>query len=823
MEQTTQSYETDPIDGEIDLRGLFHSLFRRKKTIIFTFMVVLFITLAWLANQRPVYRANAVLEIKVNEKQSMNLEDIFMGDYGGRMDSDGEIEILKSLTVARKAVQKSGYQLVLDNSEKVLDKVIIKKGTAVYHKIRELAFGKEKEAPYVVTVSLKPKLHLELLEKSPVSLPVEYKLIFDENSKIRILDKEERLVFQGSAHEPCVAPLFSFRIKGRLPRAGTRYPMHFRSELDAAQSLQRQFSAGSIKKTYLVRLILTSHDPELSARLLSSLISSYEEIKLKKKNRAVSMALSFVERQMTVIEGDLFESVSALKQFKEENQLVSLPEKVNWTIEKLVGLDSSYEQLKTLRQQAESLLKRLRGRASVDKESLFALGNAMDQPLLLELATELNKVQAQRAAMRTEYTDRHPSVKALDQKIGKLKEKVKAETVSLIDSIKTKQLYLINDIKGAEEALKELPEAEQSLAELTRQASVYEDTYSFLLKKKGELQVNEASETGDLWVVDPALPDFRYVKPKIKRTGMLGIVMGLMLGVMLAFALEFFDDSIKRPEDVQDLLRVPVLGIVGRLKLNKGKRIQRKDALLYTQDLKSPMWEAFRTLRSNLLFSGVGKRCKILLFSSAVPAEGKSTCSANLAISLAQNDKKVLLVDADLRKPVQHRNFESTINPGLVNAVMEEEWKTYLDENIHGTEVKGLDFLPCGLRPPNPNEILGSEKMCRIMDFLEKRYDFIIYDSPPVLTVSDGIVLGQKVDGVVLVVRGGKTTKSALKNLAERYAVGNTRVLGVVMNDIDYEKDSYYYADYGYSYYNSYYGDDDETISKGFFRRLFRR
>lgn len=820
MEQAAQKYEADQFEDEIDLKELFYGLVRRKKVIVYTFMIVLSGVLIWLSMQRPEYRAEAVLEIKVSNNQGMNLEDMFMGAASDSKDSDGEIEILKSLTVARKAVRKSGYQLLLDNSERVFHRILLKKGREIYYKSRKSIFGKQEDSPLAVAMPERSPLYLELIEKSPVSEPVEYRMIFGEDAKIRILDEEERLIFEGNADAPCVTPLFTFRIHGSLPVAGTTWPLYYRSELDAVESLRKQFNAASIKKTYLVRLNLASHDPDLSARLLSSLISSYEEIKLKKKNRAVSLTLSFVERQMEVIEGDLFRSVSALKEFKKENQLVSLPEKVNWTIEKLVGLDNSYELLKTQGQQAEYLLTRLQGQDSVDKESLFALGNAMNQPLLLELGNELNRVQAQRAALRTEYTELHPTVKALDQKIANLKGKVKAETVSLIDSIKTKQLFLNKDIKGAEENLNELPEAEQSLAELTRQAAVYEDTYSFLLKKRGELQVNQASETGDLWVVDPALPNYRHVKPKLKLTLMLGVITGLMLGIMLALALEFFDDSIKRPEDVQDLLQVPVLGIVGRFVSKKGKLFERKEVLLHNQDLRSHMWEAFRTLRSNLLFSGVGKKCKVLLFTSSMPAEGKSTCSANLAISLAQTDKKVLLVDADLRKPVQHKNFESTINPGLVNAVMEEEWEKYLDTNIHLTEVKGLDFLPCGVRPPNPNEILGSEKMCRIMDYLEKRYDFIIYDAPPILSVSDGLVLGQKVDGVVVVARGGKTTKSALKNLAERFAVGDTRILGVVMNDIDYEKDRYYYAHYGYSYYNSYYGDDPENEKKGLLAKL---
>jgi succinoglycan biosynthesis transport protein ExoP len=302
---------------------------------------------------------------------------------------------------------------------------------------------------------------------------------------------------------------------------------------------------------------------------------------------------------------------------------------------------------------------------------------------------------------------------------------------------------------------------------------------------------------------------------------MLAFVVGLMLGVGLAFFLDYLDESIKNDQDVQAVANLPLLGTVGRYPVNGNGNGHSRGYLPILDDSRSQLAESFRTFRSNLLFTGVDRPRRSMLVTSPVPGDGKTTCAAHLGVALSQLGKKVLLVDADLRKPALHRAFEVKSAPGIVNVLLEEDWPKALEKAIQATRTRNLYLLPCGNVPPNPNEMLGSEKIGQVMECLSGRYDFLILDAPPLLAVSDPMVLANRVDGIVLVVRGGQTSRSALKNSMDLLANAQSKILGIVLNGIDFKRERYYY-DYHSKYYSSYYGHDekdaanaDKSIPKG--------
>jgi len=224
--------------------------------------------------------------------------------------------------------------------------------------------------------------------------------------------------------------------------------------------------------------------------------------------------------------------------------------------------------------------------------------------------------------------------------------------------------------------------------------------------------------------------------------------------------------------------------------------------------------ESFRTLRANLLFSSVDRPRRLIAFSSPLPEDGKSTCAANLAVALSQMGKKVLLVDADLRKSALYRVFHLDRSPGLSQVLAENDWQTTLGKAIRRTETQGLYLLPSGERPPNPNEMLASEKMGQLIDLLSKRFDYLLFDTPPLLQISDAVVLSQRLDGLVLVVRSGKTSKESLKDAVELTSNAQTDIIGVVLNDIDFRRERYYYA-HQYKYYGKYYDEKGEDKKGG--------
>ncbi|MFH1124276.1 MAG: polysaccharide biosynthesis tyrosine autokinase [Pseudomonadota bacterium] len=581
----------------------------------------------------------------------------------------------------------------------------------------------------------------------------------------------------------------------------------------AAGLIQGNLAATPVRNTRLIQLKMTNPDPHEAQRLLSGLVSAYRQIKLEQKTQVASKALDFINEQLQTVDKQLQQGMGELKHYKEEHKFVNLDENVQVVINRLAQTESAKKGAEMLSSQAKLLLANLEGKGSVDQESLYTLGTTLDQPMLLSLASNLTGIQSERAALRSQYTEKHPKIQALDEQILELKRKIRAEISSLLASLEGKASALAQEIKRTEAQIGTLPEAEQKLAELTRNAKVHQDTYAFMLQKRGEIQVTRASQIGDVWVVEPAYANPNFIKPKLKLNLALGLILGLMLGMGLAFFMEYLDDSVKNAEDIQTLVSLPVLGNIGHYGGIENGRPNRR-CLMLLEEPDSHISEAFRSFRSNLLFTSVDKTRQLMVFSSPLPEDGKSTCAANLAVALSQTGKKVLLVDTDLRRPTQHRIFRCRRSPGIVNVLVSEDWEKALGEAIQPSETNGLDLLVCGDKPPNPNEIIGSEKMGQVLDAIRKRYDFVVFDTPPLLTVSDALVLAQRLDGILCVVRAQRTSRKALKSAVELLAQVKTPVMGIVLNDIDFKQERYYYG-YHYKYYRSYYGSGKEKGGKG--------
>ncbi len=791
------------------LRDYVQVMWRRMWVIVLAFVVLLGTVFVETFRMKPLYQASAILEIqKTGGSGALSLQDLFSEGLGvgGEKELNTEVEILKSWPVAEDAVQLSGHQLVLDKSIPLYE-LLFKR---LEGRFKLLMSSKESEGKRLGQAQLKkaPKpLHVETLEIPPLRHHLTFKVVFPGDSSYRILDEDNQLYAQGVVGKPCTTPLFSLCFKGSANPEGRVFPLTLRPLSTATKDLQSNLEVTPIRNTRLIRLQLTSTHPNEAQRLLSSVMTAYQKRKINQKTQMASKALEFIDQQLAGVDEQMQKAVGELKRFKEENKLVILSESVRVAVDQLAELEKSEHELLVLREQSRFLLAALEGQQAIDKESLYALGNSMDQPVLISLARDLSLLQAQRASLRSQYTELHPNVQALDKKISKLKGKIRAEVGSLVDSLDSQQRALAQEIKGAEKRLEKLPEAEKHLAELTRQAKVYQDTYSFMLEKKGELQVTRASQIGDIWVVEPAHADPGFVKPRVMLNLVLAVIVGLVLGVGLAFFLDYLDDSVKNAEDIQSVTMLPVLGTIGHQHLAKERRPSQGPHLMGLEDSRSQLAESFRTLRTNILFTSVDRPRRLIIFSSPLPEDGKTTCVANLAVALSQTDKKVLLVDADLRKPALHRVFPCHRSPGLVNVLVEEDWQKALGGAIQRTRSQGLYLLVCGERPPNPNEMLGSEKMGQLIEFLAKRFEFVLFDSPPLLGVSDAVVLAQRLDGVVLVVRGGKTPQPSLKSSVELVSRAQAQVVGIVLNDIDFRRERYYYA-YNYKYYDKYYGEE---------------
>jgi capsular exopolysaccharide synthesis family protein len=390
------------------------------------------------------------------------------------------------------------------------------------------------------------------------------------------------------------------------------------------------------------------------------------------------------------------------------------------------------------------------------------------------------------------------------REVEDVKQRIAAELQGLIASLEASEKNLQANLKQHEGKIRNLPAAEKELFGLERLTKVGQSMNAFLLQKRAEMSVTKASELGNFWVVDRAsLPD-RPTTPKLQLNLLLALVAGGMLSVGLAFLLDYLDTSVKTPEQLSQIVALPFLGTVFHVAKN-GHPASRPAVLT---DPRSPATEAFLAVRTNLLFTFLGEEKKVLLVTSTVPSEGKSFVTANLGVVLAQMDKRVLVVEADLRKPGLARVFGAPRSPGLTNILVTG---ASLPATSVRTEVLGLDIIPSGDLPPNPTDLLGSDRMQRFLDAARDRYDVILLDTPPAFAFSDALVLARKGDGIIFVARSGHVQRDILKEAVDRFATLNAKLLGIVLNDVQ-PFDTRHYG-YRYKYY-AYYAEDGKRTKK---------
>ncbi len=380
--------------------------------------------------------------------------------------------------------------------------------------------------------------------------------------------------------------------------------------------------------------------------------------------------------------------------------------------------------------------------------------------------------------------------------------------------------------------LEQIPAKEVQFARLKRQTSVLEQIYTLLQTRLKEAEIAEAVEDPSVRVVDPAIRPQEPIKPRGMLNVALALVLGGIVGVGVAFIREYSDTTVHTREDVAEATGAPVLGIIptirwdgvhSRMRRNGGRTrtpgvaaTGLEQRLVTGHDPSNPVSEAYRSLRTNITFLRPDHAPRTLVFSSPTPGEGKSTSAANFAITLAQQGRSVLLVDADLRRGVLSAVFGLPREPGLSNVLLGAVSAEQAARTVDLGDSGAIDLLSSGTIPPNPAELLGSTNMRTLLAALTERYDAVILDSPPLNLVTDAAVLGTNTDGVVLVARASVTPKQALSFASEQIRNVRATLLGSVLNDVDYRRDAKYYGGYGsYGYaYQHYYGGQEEEGEK---------
>lgn len=549
------------------------------------------------------------------------------------------------------------------------------------------------------------------------------------------------------------------------------------SRMAAVKNIQSKIAAEQVEYTNIIEISVVSSNPEEALTLANTVAQVYVESHFENKKKEASNVKEFVKAQLDNYLLELQRSERALQRFRQENPLV------------------------------------------VERDIKSASVVQAD-PRVASLKQEIVKLELELISKKSQYTDEHPEVITLKRQI----EEAKKDLSESLNQLTAQQ--------------RELSTREIQLIQLKRNVSIAEDVYMMFKTKYEEARILEAEKARDVTIVEPASLPSVPISPNKSFNFMIGILSGLLFGLIMAFVTESFDTSIGRVDDIEELTKVPVLGIIPSTSLEKGRKIfktlfkrrkpiseeeQLHERLVTLFEPSSVVAESYKTLRTHLDLTGLKKVGNCIVVTSASPQEGKTQTLANLGVSLAQSGQKVLIVGSDFRKPMIHKLFGLNRSPGLTEILVGKlSWKdavkTEVDMLIGGLEyeqilktqgIENLRIITCGERAPNPAELLSFPETDALIEELKDNFDVILFDSPPVLPVTDSAVLAAKVDGVILVYQAGRTSRHALNRARVQLESVDAKILGVVINNLraEFIEDVTPYQRYRYY---GYYGEKRE-------------
>jgi polysaccharide biosynthesis transport protein len=565
----------------------------------------------------------------------------------------------------------------------------------------------------------------------------------------------------------------------------------------------------------LVNLRFTAYDPQLAAGAANALARVYIQQSLEFRYTTSSEATGWLSERLAEQKKKLETAEKALQEYIEREGLVKYEDRQGLEGQKMTALSAALMEARTQRIAKESLYNQMRSLPSSQLESYPLV---MSSPLVMELKSRLAEHQREYARLSEVYGERHPDMIRVRGEIRDAESKLQAEIHNVVRSVEndyrtaaSQEASLRANLESAKRDVVAVDKKTIEYGVLKREVESQQQLYKDLLNRTKETGLEgdyveglKSMKSTNIRVVEEAEVPGGPITPRKMRNYQLALLIGLALGFGLAVLFENLDNTLKTPEDVKEHLGLPFLGMVPDVGARaKGSPVAVPSPLIL-KNPRSAVAEAYRVLRTNLIFSSAETRGRALLISSANPGEGKTTTVTNLAASLALNGARVLAMDADLRRPTMHQHFGISKTPGLSDLIV---GKAKAGEAIQTTRFKGLQVLPCGYVPPNPAELLGSASIRQVIDALRDLYDWVLIDTPPILAMADTPVLCPVVDGVVLVVGAEVSGRPAIQRAIDQILSVGGKITGVVLNKVDLERNSYYYGQYYGEYYRSYYAE----------------
>ena len=556
-------------------------------------------------------------------------------------------------------------------------------------------------------------------------------------------------------------------------------------------------SVNPSRTAMLIEIAFLTPDRELSRAMANGLVAEFVQWNMEKKLDASDLARTFLMKQIDRSKINLEGAEEELNRFAHLAGIVSLDSRHNIVFRQLEELNNALAVAEAEMIGQEALFKQ------AQKDGAESLPEVMNSAMIGNLKGEYAKLLAEYEKLSVTMRDDYPAVRALLGRMNGIGARIGQEEQKLFRTVQNRYEASAEKVRAlrmrvAEQQLTamDLNERTTQYKIMAREVETNKQIYQSLLERAREIESMAGISSSNIHIADPARLPLFPAKPNVPRNLMLAVLVGMFGGLGLAFFLERFNDQIANPDEIADRFRIPILGVMPLMK-QKSQTLYKA----FVDDPRSVFAEALRTTRVSLQLSGAGGKSKSFVITSTRPGEGKTTLAANLAMVFAVAGERVVLIDADLRRPRVHKVFDTNADGGDGIGL-----STFLAGDndakrlIHRDGVPGMCFIPAGPVPPNPVELLASDRFSRLVKALEGQYDRVIIDGPPMQGFADTLVLSRNVGGVVLVSSIGQTTRDALRHFKKNILNVNSTILGCIINKVDLTRR------YGYQSYYQYYG-----------------
>jgi capsular exopolysaccharide synthesis family protein len=589
-------------------------------------------------------------------------------------------------------------------------------------------------------------------------------------------------------------------------------------------------SVNKIEDTRLLEVTYISADARMAAHTVNTLFDKFIEFNLEMKAESSKQATEFLTNQIEELRRNLAQKEQELQEYGKRKELYYIRGEDSTVVQKLSDLNGAYTEAQIERINKESIYRELKGKPFDSYPDVRV--NTLIQGLKQEFSSRESEIKKKSQIFQESY----PEMQRLRSQQEGLQKRIESETADIARKSLNQAEAEYQAALKKENSLSELLNQQKGSVVSSNANAIYYNSLKievqnmtglldFLTRREKESMLSsrlDGLQTSNIKIVDRAeIPQLPF-SPNKKRTLLLALMLGIGGGIFLIFALNYLDNSVKSPEEVEKLLRLPALGFIPAVGSKAGlsyyqhyysdrkkQQVEEKITSMELVNLKEPestFAEHYRNIRTSLLLSTPGQSQRVFVVTSALPQEGKTVTAINLAVAFTQLGKKVLVIDGDLRRPRVHKIFRIKNTVGITSFLVghsrfEEIIYRYPGEpNLH--------VIPSGPMPPNPVELVISKRMAEMMSKLRQFYDYIFIDAPPLMGIADAILLGEHADGLLLVVHGGKTPRKVIEKAKAEIDKYNVKLFGVILNNVNLRRFSYAYSSYHYKY-GEYNGDED--------------